>query len=84
MQVYFLLNCSYESSDNMVLECLASGSWNNVVPSCHAVSCGNPIAIANGIYTGGESTDTQTYSNVVQYNCNKGKKEHDFACLLVP
>ncbi|XP_048409358.2 sushi, von Willebrand factor type A, EGF and pentraxin domain-containing protein 1-like [Stegostoma tigrinum] len=67
--VTFHCDIGYKIIDRDYLQCTANG-WDGEVPSCEAISCGNPGEILNGHFT----TPNETFGNKVFFYCNFGYK----------
>nr|XP_033774529.1 complement receptor type 1-like [Geotrypetes seraphini] len=65
----FSCNAGYRLLGRPIRQCLSTGFWSNVVPSCEAVICGSPPGIENGIHSGMEK-DEFNYLSSVTYRCN--------------
>ena len=63
-------NCSvgYSLTGATSLTCLSDGTWNESVPTCDIVNCGNPGTPINS----NKSGSVYTYSSVVSYQCISG------------
>ena len=63
-------NCSvgYNLTGADSLTCLSNGTWDESVPSCPPVNCGDPGIPINGSKSG----SVYTYSSVVSYQCISG------------
>ncbi|MGH0144612.1 UNVERIFIED_CONTAM: hypothetical protein FKN15_003784 [Acipenser sinensis] len=64
--VNFTCNTGYIIQGASRAQCRASGQWSNPLPTCRAISCGNPGKPPNAILTGNKFT----YGAVVYYSCS--------------
>ena len=48
--------------------CQSNGTWSGTAPTCTAVDCGAPPALANG----SDAATSSTYKSVAAYTCNAG------------
>ena len=64
----FTCNVGYTLLGVGSLTCLANGSWNNVLPSCPPIHCGNPGMPANGQ----QISQNFTFNSTVSYRCDPG------------
>ncbi|XP_039184898.1 sushi, von Willebrand factor type A, EGF and pentraxin domain-containing protein 1-like isoform X1 [Crotalus tigris] len=49
--------------------CEATGTWSGTMPTCHPVSCGEPLKLANGII---KNMTGRFFGSEVTYQCNEG------------
>ncbi|XP_060618494.2 sushi, von Willebrand factor type A, EGF and pentraxin domain-containing protein 1 isoform X2 [Anolis sagrei] len=49
--------------------CEATGTWSSTVPTCHPVSCGEPMKLPNGVI---ENITGHSFGSEVRYQCNPG------------
>ncbi|XP_048776989.2 sushi, von Willebrand factor type A, EGF and pentraxin domain-containing protein 1-like isoform X2 [Ostrea edulis] len=58
----------HELIGQSTVTCLSSGSWDNAIPSCQRVNCGDPGGLTNG----GAVTSGILYGDNVTYTCQTG------------
>ncbi|XP_063750705.1 sushi, von Willebrand factor type A, EGF and pentraxin domain-containing protein 1 isoform X1 [Eleginops maclovinus] len=71
----------YEMIGSSRLLCLETGSWDDAVPYCRALSCPPPSVPENSIMTG----NNFTYGSKVTFSCNNGflpQIPYEFQCLV--
>ncbi len=68
--VMYKCELGYRMTGEATLLCLASGFWNGTAPSCDAVQCATPDAIAHGHW----DAATLTYGSRVAYTCGTGHR----------
>ncbi|XP_070794674.1 sushi, von Willebrand factor type A, EGF and pentraxin domain-containing protein 1 [Pituophis catenifer annectens] len=49
--------------------CEATGTWSGTMPTCHPVSCGEPLKLANGMI---KNMTGRSFGSEVTYQCNEG------------
>ncbi|KAM8746660.1 sushi, von Willebrand factor type A, EGF and pentraxin domain-containing protein 1 isoform 1-T1 [Acanthopagrus schlegelii] len=79
-EVVFGCQSGYELVGSTRLRCLETGSWDDAVPYCRALSCPTPTVPENSIMKG----DNFTYGSKVTFSCMKGylpQIPYDFQCL---
>ncbi|XP_029428522.1 complement decay-accelerating factor-like isoform X7 [Rhinatrema bivittatum] len=68
----FYCNPGYQIVGRSTRQCLSSGSWSNVVPTCDPVICGSPPNIEGGTHSGSEKEEFR-YSSAVTYSCTSNE-----------
>ena len=63
-------NDGYDLVGDSEIQCLSTGSWSSLLPSCEPVSCGLPDGIENGWFE--VQSDNTTYMAKVTYYCESG------------
>uniref|UniRef100_A0A8C4EGK4 Sushi, von Willebrand factor type A, EGF and pentraxin domain-containing protein 1 n=1 Tax=Dicentrarchus labrax TaxID=13489 RepID=A0A8C4EGK4_DICLA len=79
-EVVFVCDNGYELVGSSRLHCLETGSWDNQVPYCRALSCPTPTVPENSIMKG----NNFTYGSKVTFSCMKGflpQIPYEFQCL---
>uniref|UniRef100_A0A3P8S3J5 Sushi, von Willebrand factor type A, EGF and pentraxin domain-containing protein 1 n=1 Tax=Amphiprion percula TaxID=161767 RepID=A0A3P8S3J5_AMPPE len=79
-EVLFGCNDGYELIGSSRLHCLDTGTWDDVVPYCRALSCPAPTVPENSIMKGSNFT----YGSKVTFSCKKGflpQIPYEFQCL---
>ncbi|KAM4536515.1 sushi, von Willebrand factor type A, EGF and pentraxin domain-containing protein 1 [Odontesthes bonariensis] len=79
-EVVFDCDVGYELIGSSRLRCLDSGSWNDSVPYCRALSCPAPAVPENSIMKGSNFT----HGSKVTFSCKTGflpQIPYDFQCL---
>ncbi|XP_077973714.1 sushi, von Willebrand factor type A, EGF and pentraxin domain-containing protein 1-like isoform X2 [Styela clava] len=61
---------------NSSLECLHTGEWNVLPPTCHKVSCGKPPHLRHGTISGSETPDDWTFESHILFACKTGYHLH--------
>ncbi|XP_065179368.1 sushi, von Willebrand factor type A, EGF and pentraxin domain-containing protein 1-like [Sycon ciliatum] len=67
-EVNFFCNTGHQLAGSRVLGCTSDGTWDEPLPSCIVVDCGNPSHPENG----GREGDVFTYTNHVTFSCGEG------------
>ena len=68
--IRFNCDLGYELFGNDSIECLANSTWDNSLPLCEPVSCGNPGSPQDGYQSSGNSS--YTFNSSVEFSCNEG------------
>ncbi|KAE8279214.1 Sushi, von Willebrand factor type A, EGF and pentraxin domain-containing protein 1 [Larimichthys crocea] len=79
-EVVFGCDVGYELIGSARLLCLETGSWDDPVPYCRALSCSTPTVPENSVMTG----NNFTYGSKVTFSCMKGflpQIPYEFQCL---
>ncbi|KAM5179555.1 complement decay-accelerating factor isoform 2-T2 [Mantella aurantiaca] len=68
--VYYTCNEGFRSANKRNFrDCLADGTWSNILPQCDAVICAAPDLPVNGEYN--PQKDEYTYLDSVTFSCKK-------------
>ncbi|XP_015258798.1 PREDICTED: sushi, von Willebrand factor type A, EGF and pentraxin domain-containing protein 1 isoform X2 [Cyprinodon variegatus] len=78
--VAYYCDNGYELIGSSQIHCLDSGTWDNPVPYCRALSCPTPTVPENSVMTG----NNFTFGSKVTFSCKKGflpQIPYEFQCL---
>jgi CUB/sushi domain-containing protein len=64
----YACNPGYSLNGDPLRPCLATGSWSATIPTCQALSCGAPAAVANASF----SAPATTTGSTATFTCNAG------------
>ena len=76
--ITYSCNIGYNLTGTATLTCLSNGTWNESIPTCPPVNCGDPGTPDNGSRSG----DIFTYNSVVLFQCSVGYSLSGSASLL--